>query len=70
MAEIVISVCIAFTPRKGGQAEIIKHPLLLHDSVDDAIKKIDAVVRKPGLQSELRNHLEELGASGSQQIDL
>ncbi|MBW2072286.1 MAG: glycosyltransferase family 4 protein [Deltaproteobacteria bacterium] len=57
VAEMLKAGCITFVPKEGGQAEITNHPLLLYDSVEDAVKKIEAVLRQPDLQTELRDHL-------------
>jgi len=58
VAEMVRAGCIIFVPGEGGQAEIVNHPSLTYDSIEDAIEKIDAVLSRPDRQDELRNHLE------------
>jgi len=65
VAEMVKAGCIVFTPSEGGQAEIINHRSLLYDNVEDAIDKIDAVLRQPKLHYDLRDHLEKQGAKFS-----
>ena len=62
VAEMIKAGCITFVPNEGGQAEITDHPLLMYGSVDEAVDKIDTVLRKPKLQNELRDHLEIQGA--------
>lgn len=65
VAEMVKAGCITFVPKEGGQAEIVSHKSLMYDSVEDAVEKIDTVLRKPQLQIELRQHLEKQGAKFS-----
>lgn len=62
VAEMVKADCIVFTPSEGGQAEIVNHQSLLYDSVEDAVDKVDDVLRQPNLQSDLRDHLKRQGA--------
>ena len=57
VAEMIKAGCITFVPQTGGAAEIVNHPLLSYEGTDDAIGKIDAVLRDSSLQNELRNHL-------------
>ena len=54
-----------FVPSEGGQAEIVNHKSLMYDSVEDAVEKIDTVLRKPQQQAELREHLKRQGAKFS-----
>ena len=61
MAEMVKAGCAPFIPAEGGQAEIVDHPALMYRSVDEAVAKIDAVLRTPALQAELRTHLADQG---------
>ncbi len=65
VAEMVKAGCITFVPREGGQAEIVNHESLMYDNVEDAVEKIDAVLRKRKLQAELRQHLEKQGVKFS-----
>ena len=62
VAEMVRAGAIVFASRSGGQAEILDHPVLLFDDVNDAAAKIDAVLRDEALQRELRQHLEQRAA--------
>ncbi|HUP50591.1 MAG TPA: glycosyltransferase [Thermoanaerobaculia bacterium] len=58
VAEMARAGCIVFVPRSGGQVEIAgRDPRLTYASRDDAVQKIDAVLRSPALQDELRSHL-------------
>ena len=65
VAEMVKAGCITFVPSEGGQAEIVNHKLLMYDSIEEAVEKIDAVLRKPQMQAELRQHLKKQGAKFS-----
>ena len=65
VAEMVKAGCITFVPSEGGQAEIVDHKSLMYDSIEDAVEKIDAVLRKPQLQGELREHLKKQGSKFS-----
>ena len=65
VAEMVKAGCIVFAPSEGGQAEIVNHQSLLYDSVEDAVDKVDDVLRQPNLQSDLRDHLKRQGANFS-----
>ena len=37
----------------------------MYDNIEDAVEKIDAVLRKPQLQAELRRHLKKQGSKFS-----
>jgi glycosyltransferase involved in cell wall biosynthesis len=65
VAEMVKAGCITFVPSEGGQAEIVGHKSLMYDSVEDAVNKIDTVLRKPQLQAKFREHLENQGTKFS-----
>ena len=65
VAEMVKAGCITFVPSQGGQAEIVNHESLMYDNVEDAVEKIDTVLRKPQLQAELRQHLKKQGTKFS-----
>ena len=65
VAEMVKAGCITFVPSEGGQAEIVNHRSLMYDSVEDAVEKIDTVLRKAQLQAELRQHLKKQGGKFS-----
>ena len=53
VAEMIEAGCITFVPSNGGQVEIVGDPALCYDDVDDAVKKIDAVLRSPESQSRI-----------------
>lgn len=65
VAELVKAGCIVFVPSEGGQAEIVAHPQLTFSNSQDAVTKIDAVLRRATLQEELRRHLGERGKAFS-----
>ncbi|HVM98124.1 MAG TPA: glycosyltransferase [Candidatus Acidoferrales bacterium] len=55
VAEMVRAGCIPFVPRGGGQVEIVgEDDRLLYSAPDEAIHKIEAVLRSPHAQSDLR----------------
>jgi glycosyltransferase involved in cell wall biosynthesis len=55
VAEMVVAGCVPFVPVDGGPAEIVGHsPELVYDSVDDAVSKIDCMLRHPQLESSTR----------------
>lgn len=61
VAEMVKAGCITFVPDEGGQVEIVNHPDLTYANVDDAVVKIDAVLRDEQRQNDLRQHLKAQG---------
>ncbi len=61
VAEMVKAGCITFVPNEGGPVEIVNHSALTYNSIEDAVDKIDAVLRQPELQTDLRNHLVSQG---------
>jgi len=65
VAEMVKAGCITFVPSEGGQIEIVNHKSLMYDSVEDAVKKIDTVLRNDQIQVELRQHLKKQGTKFS-----
>ncbi len=65
VAEMVKAGCITFVPDGGGQVEIVSHEALTYNSVEDAVVKIDAVLRRPSLQIDLIKHLKERGENFS-----
>jgi glycosyltransferase involved in cell wall biosynthesis len=57
VAEMQQAGCIVFVPHIGGPVEIVGHePRLIYASVEEAVTKIDAVLRDPILQTELYQH--------------
>jgi glycosyltransferase involved in cell wall biosynthesis len=56
-AEMVKAGCIVWVPNGGGQIEIVNHPMLIYESVEDAVNKINRVLKNESLQIELREHL-------------
>jgi glycosyltransferase involved in cell wall biosynthesis len=65
VAEMVKAGCITFVPNDGGQVEIVDHDALTYSSVDDAAKKILAVLESAELQQSLRVHLSRVGGQFS-----
>ena len=61
VAEMVKAGCITFVPDEGGQVEIVNHSSLVYNGIEDAVNKIDTVLREPQLQLKLQNHLEIQG---------
>jgi glycosyltransferase involved in cell wall biosynthesis len=57
VAEMVKAGCITFVPKGGGQGEIVNHPGLIFENDDDAVNKIDAVLRDPAGQETLAANL-------------
>jgi glycosyltransferase involved in cell wall biosynthesis len=57
VAEQVKAGCIPFVPDSGGQTEIVGDPALCYADPDDAVAKIDAVLRDEAKQHALREHL-------------
>ena len=57
VAEMVKGGCIVWVPNGGGQVEIVNHPMLIYDSMEDAADKIENVLKDDILQAELRKHL-------------
>jgi glycosyltransferase involved in cell wall biosynthesis len=57
VAETVKAGCIAWVPHGGGQTEIVNHPVLIYDSVQDAVSKICGVLLNESMQNNLRTHL-------------
>ncbi len=54
VAEMQRAGCIFFVPHMGGPVEIVGHePRVLYASVEEAVTKMDAVLRDPGLQMDL-----------------
>lgn len=60
VAELVSAGCIVFVADRGGPTEIVGgEPSLLYGSVDEAVARIDAVLRSPARQLELQRKLLE-----------
>ncbi|MBI1815266.1 MAG: glycosyltransferase family 4 protein [Deltaproteobacteria bacterium] len=58
VAEMVTAGCIVFVPNNGGQVEIIGDSAeLRYDTPDEAVDKIDAVLREPARQDAFREIL-------------
>jgi glycosyltransferase involved in cell wall biosynthesis len=61
VAEMVKAGCIPWVPNGGGQVEIVNHPSLIYDDIDDAVNKIERVLRNSEIQTQLREYLSEQG---------
>jgi len=61
VAEQVMAGCIPFVPDSGGPVEIVGHPDLCYRDVDDAVAKIDAVLRDKVQQAALCESLTRQG---------
>lgn len=61
VAEMVKAGCIPFVPDEGGQVEIVNNPDLTYVNVEDAVNKIDVVLRDAQRQDVLRGHLRTQG---------
>lgn len=57
VAEYAKAGCIPFIPNSGGQTEIVNQPDLTYDDIDEAVDKIDRVLRDEDRQRELREHV-------------
>lgn len=53
VAEMVKAGCIPFVPDSGGQVEIVDEPSLCYRDADDAVAKIDGLLRNEARQHEL-----------------
>lgn len=61
VAEMVKAGVLPFVYASGGPAEIVGHPDLCYKDQDDAVEKIDRVLREDALQKQLSVHLKERG---------
>lgn len=41
----------------GGQVEIVDHPKLIYENIEDGVQKIETVLKNERLQNDLREHL-------------
>jgi glycosyltransferase involved in cell wall biosynthesis len=57
IAEAVKAGCIIWVPNGGGQTEIVSYPNLIYESVEDAVNKIDKILKSDIMQVQLREHL-------------
>ena len=57
VAEMVRAGCIVWVPNGGGQVEIVNHPALTCNSIEDAVQKIEKVLKNNAMQIELHKHL-------------
>jgi glycosyltransferase involved in cell wall biosynthesis len=52
--EMMKAGCLVWVHDSGGQADIVNHPALLYANIDDAVGKIDKVLKNTELQNALR----------------
>lgn len=57
VAEMTKVGCITFVPNGGGQVEIVGHPDLIYDDIDDAVSKIEKVLTSRQTQDALQRYL-------------
>lgn len=57
VAEMVNAGCIVFVPDGGGQTEIVKDEALIYKDIEDAVDRIDKVLKDDTVQIELLSHL-------------
>lgn len=57
VAEMVKAGCMVWVPNGGGQTEIVNHPELIYEDIEDAVIKIESVLKSASKQNELRKHL-------------
>ena len=55
VAEMLKLGCVTFVPNSGGAPEVVGDARTIYESVDDAVVKIDAVLRHESLQQELQD---------------
>lgn len=56
VAEMVKAGCIVWVPNGSGQVEIVNHPSLIYNDVEDAVNKIEHILKNNTMQVELREH--------------
>jgi len=59
VAEMVKAGCLVWVPVGGGQSEIVGRPELIYSGREDAVGKIERVLRDGNLKAALREHLED-----------
>ena len=59
VAETVKAGCITWGPNGGGQVEIVNHPSLIYVNMDDAVRKIENVLKNNESRMEIQKHLAE-----------
>ena len=57
VAEMVKAGCIVFVPDGGGQTEIVNNLNLIYNSIEDAVEKIEFIIKNERLQIDLRSYL-------------
>jgi len=59
VAEMVKSGCLVWVPKRGGQEEIVSHPDLIYNNLEEAVQKTIEVVENERRELLLRQHLAE-----------
>ncbi len=65
VAEMVKAGCLVWVPDGGGQVEVVNHPALIYDDLEDGVNKIELVFKDKEKQSELRKRLAKQSESFS-----
>ena len=60
--------CIVWVPEGGGQIEIVNEKDLIFKDIDDAVLKIEKVLKNRELQEKLRKHLKKQSLNFSTEI--
>jgi len=60
VAEMVKGGCIVFVPNGGGQTEIVDHPYLIYENIEDAVPTIERVLENKKIQENLILHLSSI----------
>jgi glycosyltransferase involved in cell wall biosynthesis len=60
VAEMITAGCVPFVPAEGGPAEIVDHnPALVYGTPDEAVEKIDSMLKNPTLKATTRAFIEQ-----------
>jgi glycosyltransferase involved in cell wall biosynthesis len=60
IAEMITAGCLPFVPAEGGPAEIVDHnPALVYETPDEAVEKIDSMLKNPSLEAATRAFIEQ-----------
>jgi glycosyltransferase involved in cell wall biosynthesis len=60
IAEMITAGCIPFVPAEGNPAEIVDHnPALVYDTPNEAVVKIDSMLKNPTLEATTRAFIEQ-----------
>ena len=60
IAEMIVAGCLPFVPAEGGPAELVdQHPALIYDTPEEAVEKIDSMLKTPSLEAATRAFIEQ-----------